>query len=195
MEAMMKKVFLLGEVAMLAQEIEYSTNTGEHCNNYAVHAPANKWMFEKIKSNDDESDNEVDKDDDDGDDEDSKGERELYTMKGIDDPSVQTEVKEETCKTGNASLFTKTKNAIFHQSEKNRKSITPSRNSGTSKTATTSFFTKTKNAIFHQSDTNRKSIITLRNSDRDVIATLLGEWEEPQIKNKSSVSSKISLCS
>lgn len=156
----MYKVLLIGEVAMLAQEIEYAVQSGDDVPR-AWNTPANKWLFDKYKSKhnndsdhmeDHDGDNDGDSDDDFGEDED------LYKLKEIDDNSVQSKKKQEGSSKSNSVPTTakKRKNAFF------------------------------SNKFFDRGA--RQSISELRESDRDIIASLLGEWEEPQIRKKSTVS-------
>ena len=142
MERMMRKVLLIGEVAMLAEETEFAVRNGDTSNaTPAKHrnAPTSKWLFNKYTSkNNDEGEG-----DEDVVEEGTRQDDELYEVEGMDD-SVASDKKDAPQAKQHFAWMR------FNKVKKN-------------------FLTK--------------------DSDKEIIASLLGEWEEPELKKKSSVGS------
>lgn len=144
MERMMQKVLLIGEVAMLAEEIEFAIKNNAIQNKTMSHqSPANKWLFENYKTKGSNVDDDDQEDDDDQVEEGMREDSELYKVEGMDD-SI-----------GSQRLVKKKKgiNSWIRFSKNHSKEKTES---------------------------------LLKDSDREVMESLLGEWEEPQLKKKSS---------
>jgi hypothetical protein len=147
MERMMQKVLLIGEVAMLAEEIEFAIKNNASQNKTMSHqSPANKWLFEKYKTKGSNVDDDDDQEDDDDQvEEGMREDSELYKVEGMDD-SI-----------GSRRLVKKKKgiNSWIR---------------------------------FSKNHSKEKAESLLKDTDRDVMESLLGEWEEPQLRKKSSVS-------
>lgn len=144
----MQKVLLIGEVAMLAEEIEFAIKNNASQNKTMSHqSPANKWLFEKYKTKGSNIEEEDDQDDEEDEvEEGMREDSELYRVEGMDDSIGKSQ-----------RLITKKKgiNTWIRFSKKHSKDKTES---------------------------------LLKDSDREVMESLLGEWEEPQLRKKSSVS-------
>lgn len=147
MERMMQKVLLIGEVAMLAEEIEFAIKNNATQNKTMAHqSPASKWLFDKYKSKSSKNDNDDDQDDEEDEVVDGMREdAELYKVEGMDDSTGKSNVS-DTKKKGMNNWIR-----------------------------------------FPRKHTEEKTASLLKDSDRAIMESLLGEWEEPQLRKKSSV--------
>ena len=146
----MQKVLLVGEVAMLAEEIEFATKNNTTQNKSMNHqSPASKWLFEKYKSKSANAD-EDDQDEEEEEDEVNEGMRDdsdLYKVEGMDDSIGRSPQSLDNKKKGFNNWIR-----------------------------------------FSKKNTKEKTNTLLKDSDREVMESLLGEWEEPQLRKKSVVS-------
>jgi len=155
----MRKVLLIGEVALLADDIEFGFLEGQRVPPPPQQSPANKWLFDKYKKEvviADDANAEDAEDDDEDDEEDAiRKNSDLYEVEGMNEEAETPAEKDDSLKKEKKGPLLK----WIHSAKKTR-------------------------------EVHNSASVLLNEKDRRAMESLLGEWEEPDIKKKFSVRSR-----
>jgi hypothetical protein len=165
----MRKVLLIGEVSLLAEDIEFSAQHHTQLVKSTSNTPASGgWLFDNYTrkrkgptSDDDNDDDDDDRSESSDEEVSSRKDSELYAFEGMDDGSI-VEAEKDTHHIENRSIKTKKR---------------------------LRWMTFTKHA------TKKEAKKLMGGSEHLEMEKLLGEWEEPEIEGNIPVSEAIAICS